>query len=424
MDLKALDSILLDQKEEARRLLEAEDLVERDVDRQRLLGFLSRPNILAVLGVRRCGKSTLSHMVLKGHEYGYVNFDDERFRGMSGADLNDVLEALYRLNGDVEYLILDEIQNVDGWELFANRLRRTRRVVITGSNANLLSGELATHLTGRYIDFNLYPFSFGEYLAYKGMRVGNAYSTRELARVRTALEEYLRTGGFPEVLTFGDRMARAIYSDIISKDIVARHGIRNSSTFEELARYMISNAANEFTFSKLRNIFGVGRIETIRGYVDHLVSSYLVFTVERFSPKLKQQFIAPRKMYCIDNGIISAVGFPTSDNVGALMENTVAVELHRRKDLSSGNRAIYYWKDHQQREVDFVVRDGKKAVELIQVTHATDLQDVREREIKALHKAREDLGCDRLTMITWDYEDDARDINYMPLWKWLLGELQ
>ncbi len=421
MDLMALDSVLLEQKDEARKLREGGGLVDREVEKDQLMGFLARPNILALLGVRRSGKSTLSHILLRDVEYGYVNFDDERFHGITSSDLNDVLEGLYRVYGDTDYLLFDEIQNVEGWELFANRLRRTKRIIITGSNANLLSGELATHLTGRYIDFELYPFSFVEYLAFTGSGRPDAFTTRETARMKKALEDYLETGGFPEVLAFGPRMARRIYSDIITKDILARHDIRNRPGFEELARYMVSNTGNEFTYSKLRRVFDNTKVDTIRGYIGHLRSSFLLIVLERYSPKLKQQIIAPRKGYCIDNGIVGAVGHRSSDNLGARMENAVAVELHRRKGRSADEPEIFYWKDHQQREVDFVVKEGTQIVELIQVTYAHDRRDLREREVVALRKAAEDLRCEKMTTVTWGYEGTVDGVEFIPLWKWLLG---
>ncbi|MCG2736342.1 MAG: AAA family ATPase [Candidatus Methanoperedenaceae archaeon] len=155
MDIEYIKRIIVDQKEEIEETFGKKTIIEREIPGEELIKFLEHPNILAVLGIRRCGKSILSHLLLRGRDYGYINFDDERISGIDAKDLNIILQAFYELHGnELEYFILDEIQNVPGWELFANRLRRTKRVIVTGSNAKLLSGELATHLTGRYVDFN------------------------------------------------------------------------------------------------------------------------------------------------------------------------------------------------------------------------------------------------------------------------------
>lgn len=420
MGAEFMKGIISDQREEIAELLEKRKTVEREVPKERLLKLLSHPNILAILGVRRCGKSVLSLMLLKGQKYGYMNFDDERLFGIEAKDLNSVLQAFYELYGSgLEYVILDEIQNVAGWELFANRLRRTKKVVLTGSNAKLLSGELATHLTGRYADFILYPFSFKEFLGMKGMR-GDAYSTRGVAEVKGALKEYAAVGGFPEAAVFGREAAARIYEDILYKDIIKRHGIKNKRALSETARYLVSNFSGEFTFRKLREVAGIRSVHTVKNYVGYLESSYLLLVVKRFSFKLKEQIIAPKKVYCIDTGMINAVAFRMSEDNGRLMENLVAVELHRRKSYFGGGE-VYYWKDHQQREVDFVIKRREAVEELVQVSYASRKEDVKERETTALLRASQELKCRKMTVITWDYEGAVGEIKCTPLWKWLLA---
>jgi len=421
--LDNIDGILLDQKEEIELIFKGNRIIHRDVQKEELMKYLDRPNILALLGIRRSGKSTLAHLLMGDRKYGYVNFDDERFKGLDHDGLNAVLEAVYRIEGDIDHLVLDEIQNVDNWELFANRIRRTKKVIITGSNARLLSGDLATHLTGRYVPINLYPFSFREHLAMNGMKVKENYSTKERAAVKSLLNEYLSTGGLPEVALFGKRMARQIYGDIITKDIITRHDIRKDTTFGELARYLVSNTACEFTYSKLKRIFDIKRVETVKKYVEYLRSAYLVVILERYSPKMKEQIKAPRKIYCMDNGIVNAVGFRFQDSMGTMMENTVALELMRMRDHDRPDIDIFYWKDHSQREVDFVLKEGPKVVELIQVTFAEGYRDIRERELISLRASGERLGCCNLTVITSDHEGCKEGISYVPLWKWLLRPL-
>ncbi len=423
MDIEEIKRIIIDQKEEIEDTFKKKKIIEREIPKEELSRSLEYPNILAILGVRRCGKSILSHMILKGQAYGYINFDDERVFGIEAKDLNKVLQAFYELYGiNIEYFILDEIQNVPGWELFSNRLRRTKKVILTGSNAKLLSGELATHLTGRYVDFTLYPFSFREFVELKGIKP-DIYSTKSIAEIKNALKEYVRLGGFPEAHIFGRELVSRIYGDIIYKDIISRYEIRNRRSFSELARYLISNFSSEFSFRKLSEVTSIKNIHTVKDYVGYLESSYLLLVIEKFSFKLKEQLIAPRKVYCIDTGIINTIAFKFSEDIGRIMENLVAVELHRRRSYF-GTEDVHYWKDHQQREVDFVLKKGETINGLIQVSYASSAGEIKEREIKALLKASEELGCGNLSIITWDYEGEIGKIKCLPLWKWLLQKLQ
>lgn len=420
MNIEEIKRVIVDQKEEIEDTFGKKRIIDREIPKAELIKSLEHPNILAVLGVRRCGKSILSHSLLKGRKYGYINFDDERVFGIEAKDLNKVLQAFYELYGtELEYLILDEIQNVPGWELFANRLRRTKKVILTGSNAKLLSGELATHLTGRYVDFTLYPFSFKEFLEFKGVEP-DVYSTKSMAELNNALREYIKTGGFPEAYIFGRGIVTRIYEDIIHKDILVRYKIKNKKTFSDIARYLVSNFSCEFTFSKLKDIASIKNVHTAKNYAGYLESSYLILIVKRFTFKLKEQMLAPKKVYCIDTGIINSIAFKFSEDIGKLMENLVAVELHRRKSYY-GEAEVYYWKDHQQREVDFVLKEGEAIKELIQVSYASSENDIKEREITALLKASQELRCKNLSVITWDYEGEIGKIKCKPLWKWLLG---
>ena len=422
-----LREIVADQREEVMSQMSAPGLVDREVPANRLMGFLSVPNIMAVLGVRRCGKSVLSHLLLRGKAYGHVNFDDEKLAGLTKDRLNDVLEAVYRVHGKTDYLLLDEPQNVKGWELFANRLRRTTRVIVTGSNANMLSGELSTHLTGRYIDFTLHPFSFREYLKWAKSPASGAQTTVEKSRVKERLSEYLELGGFPEAYTLGKPMIRRIYGDIVTKDVLNRFKPRHFETLREMARYLVSNSGNEMTYSKLKNIFSLKRNETSKNYVSYLRDCHLLLLLERHSPKLKEHAIAPKKVYCTDTGIVRTIGFRESQNLGCTYENAVAVELFRRRSYFSDMGELYYWKDHQGREVDFVVKDGPSITQLIQVAYQLD-PDVRKREAGALLRASKQYACKNLLIINGDEEGDemvhhngfSGKVAFIPLWKWLL----
>ncbi|MCX9083612.1 MAG: hypothetical protein CVT48_06430 [Thermoplasmata archaeon HGW-Thermoplasmata-1] len=423
MDIEKIKRIIREQRVELKEILGSGQMIKREIPIEGLKTSLSAPNILAIIGVRRCGKSTFSAMLGGDRNYGYLNFDDERLLGMATGDLNQVLQAFYELYGnDLDFLILDEIQNVPGWELFANRLRRTKRVILTGSNANLLSGELATHLTGRHVAFTMYPFSFKEFLKVRGIDA-DLYSTKSIAEIRNALQEYIKIGGFPEADILGRGIVSGIYGDIVHKDIVLRHRVRNVGALSEMANHLVSMFSREFTYKALMRISGIKSINTVRNYMGYLESSYLIFSLKRFSFKLKEQSMAPRKVYCVDTGIINSAAFKFSEDRGRMMENIVAVELLRRISYF-GNGEIFYWKDHQNREVDFVVKSGNPGGSLIQVTYASTREGIEEREIKNLVRASGELGCSDLLLITWDYEGeevvDGKKIKIIPLWKWLL----
>jgi len=250
------------------------------------------------LGVRRCGKSILSWQIFDGKDFGYINFFDERLAGMKAKDLDNVLKAFYELySSDLDTFVFDEIQQVKGWERFVSRLRVRNKIVIPGSNSKLLAGELATFLTGRHIDFELFPFNLIEYLEIKDVSLGKnwIYSTKKISKVKKLLKNYLFEGGFPEIHKFGKRILQTIYSDIIEKDVIKRYGIRNEIALKELSRYLASNFSSEISYSKLKNIVSVRDVHTIKNWIEALKNAYLIFILERYSPKLKQQIIAPKE---------------------------------------------------------------------------------------------------------------------------------
>ncbi len=419
MDLK---TIIKEQKEE----LEEIESKEKIIDREFLAAgksFLRYPNILAITGVRRCGKSIFSYLLVKEKKFGYINFDDERLIGIKSEDLNKILQSFYELYGNIEYVIFDEIQNINGWELFVNRLRRTKKVIITGSNSKLLAGELSTHLTGRYIDITLSPFSFREFLTLNQAKKLEVYTTEEKADIFRLLEKYLKIGGFPEVNKFGTTILLKIYNDIITKDILLRYKIKKIEEIKKLTKYLITNFCQEISYSKLAKLLGIRHISTLSNWLSYLEQSFLIFKLERFSFKLKQQFIAPKKIYGADNGLVNMIGFRFSENIGYFMENAVAIELQRKKSLNPLTE-IYYWKDHRQNEVDFILKRGRKIEQLIQVSYIKARDEIPERELKSLLKAGEELKCRNLKVISWDLEMKKeikkRKIEFIPLWKWLL----
>ncbi|MBS3099624.1 ATP-binding protein [Candidatus Pacearchaeota archaeon] len=419
MDLKP---IIIEQRQEIEKIDREENLIARDKLKD-AKKYLLYPNILVITGIRRCGKSIFSYLLERDSKFAYINFDDERLIGLKGNELNKILEAFYELYGEIDYIILDEIQNISGWELFVNRLRRTKRVILTGSNSNLLSGELATHLTGRYIDIKLFPFSFKEYLLFNQFKFARAYSTEEKSSIINYMKNYLISGGLPESYKFGRAIVMKIYEDILNKDILLRHHIKKLEELKGLSKYLITNSSEEITYSKLSKILNIKHISTISNWISYLEESFIIFKLERFNFKFKQQFIAPKKIYCIDTGIVEVIGFKFSENKGKVMENCIAIELQRKKWVNP-NFEVYYWKNHQQEEVDFVIKGGNKILELIQSSYVNSREEIKERELKGLIKASKDLKCNSLTIITWDYEGEIlfedKKIKIIPLWKWML----
>ncbi|MBI2632370.1 ATP-binding protein [Candidatus Pacearchaeota archaeon] len=417
-----LQSIIKEQRQELEKIEKDEIIIERERLKE-AKSYLSHPNIVVITGIRRCGKSIFSYLMDKGSKFAYINFDDERLAGLKTEDLDKALQAFYELYGDIDYIILDEPQNIKGWELFANRLRRTKKLIITGSNSQLLSGELATHLTGRYIEIKLMPFSFREFLKFKSFKEVEIYTTKDRAEIINLLQEYLSFGGFPEVYKFGKSILLTIYETILNKDIILRHNINKIKEFKDLAKFLVSNSSEEITYSKLSRVLGIKHVSTVSNWISHLENAFLIFKLERFDFKLKQQFIAPKKVYCIDSGLMNSIGFKFSENKGKVIENEVALELQRRK-AKENSLEVYYWKDYQQNEVDFVIKKDKKIESLIQVSYINSKEEIKERETNALLKASKKLRCKNLIIITWDYETEERIegeiIKFVPLWKWLL----
>ncbi|MCL5433860.1 MAG: ATP-binding protein [Candidatus Marsarchaeota archaeon] len=421
MDKELLKVIIKEQAAMIDQKLSKEHIIERDA---KLNEYLTSNIALFILGVRRSGKSTLAMQLFNGQKYGYINFDDERLFGMKANDLNSVLQAFYELYGsNLNYIILDEVQNVKSWEPFVSRLREVKRVIVTGSNSKLLSGELATRLTGRHIDFTLYPFSFSEFLRYKNVSFGSTLTTQERANVNKLLLEYLHNGGFPEFFKYGRASLESIYNDIINRDIIQRHKIKHAEALRQIARLLISNSSQEFTYSSLKNITPIKNQITIANWVKYMEDAYLIFSVERFSYKLKNIAIAPKKGFAIDTGLVNLLGFSADKNFSRLMETCMAIEL-RRRSVDGRNFSIFYWKDHKQREVDFIIKSGDKVDQLIQVTNASSIEEVKEREIENIINASKDLHCSNLLIITLDYEANehinGKAISFVPLWKWLL----
>jgi len=415
--------IILEQKKEAENVLK-DKTIEREVERQAAKS-LGNNLIKVITGVRRSGKSILAHRLLQADDYSYINFDDERLLGVKTSDLNDLLEILNEINPKARYLLFDEIQNVVGWELFVNRLKRNNyNIIITGSNSKLLSGELATHLTGRHTEIELYPFSFKEFLLYQGKRFSDDdfHLTNKRAEIKKLLNAYLISGGFPELFKIETKKQylRDLHDKIINRDIVERHNIKYARTIKEISLFLLANFGSKITYHKIKNVFEIKSVHTVKKYIHYLEGAYLVSELLPFSFKIKEQIKKPRKVYGIDIGLIGAISANFSPNTGRTIENIVFLELKKRRE------EIYFYTDANDKEVDFVIKKGLKARELIQVCFNLGDGDVKKREIDSLVIASKELKCNNLSIITWDEEKQekikGKNIKFIPLWKWLLED--
>lgn len=385
------------------------------------------PLAQVVIGVRRSGKSTLCHKVLLEHgiDYGYANFDDDRFAKLQTEDLNTLLSCIYQVYGtDIQYIFLDEIQNVDGWHLFVNRLLRSNlHVVVTGSNAKLLSGELATHLTGRYNEIHLFPFSFREYCSFRRIDT-RGITTKAEAEKKTAFIDYINDGGFPEMQNLRNKRGyvQSLMEAIITKDIQQRFKIRNTDALRKIANHLINNVCQEVNYDSISQVLKITD-QTAKKYVGYLRQAFLIQLLSKHSFKSKER-IRNAKAYIVDCGLQNnRENSFAPENIGWRLENVVYIELLRR--CSNDFLDIYYYKESSRsKEVDFVVCNQDKALELIQVAYDIDNAKTFNRETSSLVKASTALRCDTLTLIamtpTRDIVVEGKSIHVCSAIDWLL----
>lgn len=367
----------------------------------------SLPYAIIISGIRRCGKSTLLHQLLgKLNSFYYLNFEDTRLIGFEAQDFEKLDEAFDELYGEAEFYLFDEIQNIENWEIFVrSRLDRRKKFIITGSNASLLSRELGTRLTGRHVDIELFPFSFEEMLLFSQIK-GSA----------DTFDEYLFNGGFPEYLKFRKPyLLRELLNDILQRDIVARHNIRDSRSLRAMAVYLLTNAGKVFSYNGLRRMFDLGSTNTAISYVSYLEDSYLIFTVPKFDYSMKKQIVNERKVYSVDNGLSVANSASLTRDKGRMLENAVFVALRR------SHREIYYFRERG--ECDFLIKEGNALSEAIQVTYELN-EDNKDREINGLLETLSKFDLVGGLILTHSQEDrftiDGREITVLPVWKWML----
>jgi len=400
------------------------------------------PHINDIIGVRRCGKTyfmyqmisdLLTHGIPKSSIL-YLNLDDDRLQPIQGDELSQLIDTfreLYATSDDQKlYFFLDEIQNFPLWERWLKGIydkRKGIKFVISGSNASLLSEDISSRLTGRHLTTRMFPFSFFEFLRYKNLSFDLktiAYSDKKIEIIRM-FNEYLDQGGFPEVIIYPSgvrvELLQSYFDDIIYRDIVSRYGVRNPSIFKDLALFCVSNVAKPHTYNSLKRLFSDYKslsTDAVIRYLSYLEDAFLLFSVSHYDASLKRQIQKPKKLYCIDHGMMQAVSFRFSNDTGRLYENIAYIEL-----LRQGNE-IYYWQDEKGLEVDFVIRARDTPIRLIQVS--VDISDpkTRERERNGLISAMNHFELHEGFIITADIFDEenfqGRRITYLPLWFWLL----
>lgn len=358
-----------------------------------------------ITGIRRCGKSTLLLQLLREKYVDalYLNFEDIRLAGFDATDLTRLHAEISRRSTKV--LFLDEIQLVEKWEIYVHQLLREEYTVfITGSNASLLSKELGTHLTGRNITMELFPFSYNEYIKFRHLEFNEG-----------SLKDYLETGGIPEYVKSGvDMLLSNLMNDILFRDIAVRHTIRDIESLRQLTVYLISNVGNLVSATKLIGMFGIKSSTTLLEYFSYLKDAYLVEFLPQFSYSLKAQARNPKKIYAIDTGLIHAVSATFTENLGHRLENLVYLYLRRKHE------ALYYFKE--KGECDFIAFSKGKAQKAIQVCSKID--DVNfDREYNGLLEAMNAFKLSEGTIVTLSqtdhFENDGHLIKLIPAHEYL-----
>jgi len=421
MNLQEIQFVLADQREYCAHLLSLATCARVEETLMNLNSKLAQ----VVTGVRRSGKSTMCLNVLKksGKPFAYVNFDDERLSGFLGSDFETLLTAAIKIYGSFDVFFLDEPQNVLEWPLFVNRLLRGgTHVVLTGSNSNLLGGELATHMTGRYDEIKLLPFSFKEYCDFKGVD-SSGLSVAARANRSAAFDVFLRDGAFPEVAEGENpkRYVRTLVENIRTKDIERRYRIRYKSSLRKLIDHVLNNVPMEMDADALAKLFSFGSKQTAANYVEYMERSFLVNRVSKFSHKSKLRIFG-EKLYPVDVSLMNArENAFQGDNLGWRLETVVGLELVRRARMVSHD--VYYYRDARH-ECDFVVCENRKANAVYQVCYDTSNEKTMRREIEGAVAAAKACGLDCATILTYSEMSEFRHssgirVNVTPAPEWL-----
>jgi len=411
-DLNLLEEVVLDQ---LNNFLKKNPGMERMIDFDK---YLKTKQIVVISGIRRCGKSTLlKQLSLRLKDFYYINFEDERLLDFNLEDFNNLL-VVWKKNFNSKNILMDEIQNVDNWELFVARLREEGyKVFITGSNSKLLSSELATRLTGRYFLIKLYPFSFKEFLSLKKINY-DILTSNIKAKILKLFDKYLFSGGFPDYIMYqDDEFLESTYRDIIYKDIVARFKIREIKRFRQFTNFLFTNFAREVNYNGIAEALKIKSANSVINYIGALEESYLIFELFKYDYSEKEHYKGNKKIYVIDNGMRKKISFSFSEDRGRFLENMVFIELKRRR------KEIFYFKN--EGECDFVINEKSKIVNAIQVCSNLNAYN-EQREINGLIEAMNKFNLKKGYILTENQEEkkliDGMKVNILPVWKFCLND--
>jgi predicted AAA+ superfamily ATPase len=422
---------LIDKKEDIKKL----NVIEREIRLKPTKDFS-----IAIIGPRRAGKTFACYYLIKklnleDSKYLFVNFEDDEIKRKNREEIVKCIQTHVEIYGEEpEFIFFDEVQNLADWQSFVYSLIEKKRyfIFLTGSSSKLLSREIATQLRGRSLNCVVFPFSFKEFLLSRAIQIKKIYSSIEEAKIKKFLDEYLRNGGFPQVVLNeidGKTFAREYMDVVLYRDLVERFEIENIDAARYLLYSLVENFSKEFSVNKIYQGMKKKGMEVsnkvLYSYLSYIQEVFFSFLVKKFHYSYRKSELTIPKVYVNDLGIANNFSeYRFSENIGRLMENLVFLEL-KKLELENLIEGIFYWKDYQQHEVDFVVKEGLEIKQLIQVTYASGKDEIEKREIRSLLKAGKLLKCEGLLIITWDYEDEIKvnnkTIKFLPLWKWLLS---
>lgn len=413
-----MKTIILNQRKERDELLSRPYLTRRNSHDSDML--LSSHLIKLITGPRRVGKSTQALLMLRNKNFAYLNFDSQAL--LDFWDANLVMRMLDDVYPGYEYILLDEVQNLDAWDLWVSELYRLgKNLVITGSNAKMLSSEMATVLTGKCLQVEMLPFSLEEFFDWNKIDL-NALQPEQQTDASVLTDDYMRNGGYPEVVA-SRQLTRSyldmLFDSIVWKDVAKRHNVRNTTDLNNLAMYLVSNFCNPVTANDLAEELGFSSVNTAKKFMDYLHEPYLFYYLPRYNNKLKLMKKAPRKVYVEDNGFVAAKAFALSENIGRLLENQVFIELIRRG--YDTDKTMFYYRSRNDKEVDFVLRKGPQIERLVQVCYDMGSPKKEKREVDSLTECAEELKCDNLVIVTNNdertIEKDGYKIDVIPISK-------
>lgn len=413
-----MKTIVLNQRKERDELLSRPYLTRRiSLDTDTLL---NSHLIKLITGPRRVGKSTQALLMLRDKNFAYLNFDSQQL--LDAWDANLVMRMLDDVYPGYDYLLLDEVQNLDAWDLWVSELyRQGKNLVITGSNAKMLSSEMATVLTGKYLQVEMLPFSLEELFDWHKLDLHHLMPEQG-AECKVLADDYLRNGGYPEAVA-SRQLVRSyldtLFDSIVWKDVAKRHNVRNITDLNNLAVYLVSNFCNPLSANELAEELGLSSVNTTKKYMDYLHEPYLFYYLSRYNNKLKLMKKAPRKVYVVDNGFVAAKAFSVTENLGRLLENQIFIELVRRG--YNTEKTMFYYRSRNDKEVDFVLRQGAHIERLVQVCYDLSSAKTEKREVDAIVECAGELKCDNLTIVTYDderaIEKDGYKIDVIPIVK-------